>query len=84
MPTAWTGDRGRSSSSVDGVVVRRVAQAPDYPMQLMIGVFDFPAKAVAGEPVPVPELVVERGHRDAARRPGGAGLTVSRRRGPCP
>jgi hypothetical protein len=32
-------------------------------MQLMIGVFDFPAKAAAAE-VPVPELVVShvRGH----------------------
>ena len=31
--------------SVDGETVRRVDQAPDYPVQLMIGVFDFPAKA---------------------------------------
>ena len=51
---------GAVAIEVDGVVVRRVAQAPDYPMQLMIGVFDFPAKAVDAEPVPVPELVVER------------------------
>ena len=45
--------------TVDGDVVRQVGQAPDYPMQLMIGVFDFPAKAEAthGE-TPVPELVV--------------------------
>ena len=45
--------------SVDGEVVRRVDQAPDYPVQLMIGVFDFPAKAASDEAdVPVPELVV--------------------------
>lgn len=44
--------------SVDGEVVRRLDQAPDYPMQLMIGVFDFPAKAGGGADVPVPELVV--------------------------
>ncbi|MGY1769691.1 glycoside hydrolase family 16 protein [Blastococcus sp. SYSU D00813] len=45
--------------SVDGEVVRRVGQAPDYPVQLMLGVFDFPAKAPAGQTgVPVPELVV--------------------------
>jgi hypothetical protein len=44
---------------VDGSVVRRCDQAPDYPMQLMIGVFDFPAKAPAGEAeVPVPSLTV--------------------------
>jgi hypothetical protein len=45
--------------SVDGEVIRRIDQAPDYPMQLMIGVFDFPAKAADDEvAVPVPELVV--------------------------
>jgi hypothetical protein len=45
--------------SIDGDVVRRVDQAPDYPVQLMLGVFDFPARAPAGEAeVPVPELVV--------------------------
>jgi len=45
--------------SVDGEVVKRVDQAPDYPVQLEIAVFDFPAKAdlVPGE-VPVPELIV--------------------------
>jgi hypothetical protein len=30
--------------TVDGAEVRRVAQAPDYPVQLMLGVYDFPAK----------------------------------------
>lgn len=41
---------------VDGRVVRRVGQAPDYPVQLQIGVFDFPDKP---DPDPVvPELVV--------------------------
>jgi hypothetical protein len=50
---------GSLTFTVDGDVVRRLDQAPDYPMQLMIGVFDFPAKAAAGEThVPVPELVV--------------------------
>lgn len=43
--------------SIDDEVVRRVRQSPDYPMQLMIGVFDFPAKATGAEE-PVPELVV--------------------------
>jgi hypothetical protein len=26
------------------MTVRRIDEAPDYPMQLMIGVFDFPAR----------------------------------------
>lgn len=47
--------------TVDGEVVRHLDQAPDYPMQLMIGVFDFPAKAAADDvAVPVPQLVVSR------------------------
>ena len=50
---------GSLAFSVDGEVVRRIDQAPDYPMQLMIGVFDFPAKAAGdAREVPVPELVV--------------------------
>jgi hypothetical protein len=50
---------GSLAFSVDGSVVRRSDQSPDYPMQLMLGVFDFPAKAGAGEAdVPVPSLVV--------------------------
>ncbi len=45
--------------TVDGEVVRRADQAPDYPTQLMIGVFDFPAKAGADDLGDhVPELVV--------------------------
>jgi hypothetical protein len=45
--------------SVDGEVVKRVNQAPEYPVQLEIAIFDFPDKAdlVPGE-VPVPELIV--------------------------
>nr|WP_275586549.1 glycoside hydrolase family 16 protein [Geodermatophilus normandii] len=46
--------------SVDGEVVREVAGTPDYPMQSMVAVFDFPEKAVPGEPYVVPELVVDR------------------------
>jgi len=44
--------------SVDSEVVGASEQSPDYPMQLMIGVFDFP-----GRPGPddhVPEMVVSR------------------------
>jgi hypothetical protein len=49
--------------AVDGEVVKEVGQAPDYPVQLEIAVFDFPEKAVpeTGVPgeTPVPELIVE-------------------------
>jgi hypothetical protein len=45
------------SFTVDGEVVKRVGQAPDYPVQMEIAVFDFPDKAEPGE-TPVPELIV--------------------------
>lgn len=52
---------GRVEFFVDGERTRVCAQAPDYPMQLIIGVFDFPAHPSAGAgPAPVPELVVHR------------------------
>ena len=51
---------GALSFDVDGEVVREVDEAPDYPVQLMIGVFDFPSKADADDVVVVPELVVSR------------------------
>jgi Glycosyl hydrolases family 16 len=45
--------------TVDGEVVRTVGQAPDYPVQLMLGVFDFPAKGDPSHEIPpVPEMVV--------------------------
>jgi hypothetical protein len=47
--------------SIDGTLVKRLHQAPEYPVQLELAVFDFPDKAdlVPGE-TPVPELVVSR------------------------
>jgi hypothetical protein len=55
--------RGSVVFSVDGAIVRRLNQSPDYPMQLMIGVFDFPAKATyTNATVPVPEVIVARVH----------------------
>jgi hypothetical protein len=50
--------RSSVAFEVDGRVVRQLDQAPDYPLQLMIAVFDLPAKAVPGDAVPIPELVV--------------------------
>ena len=44
---------------VDEMLVRRIDQSPGYPMQLMIGVFDFPARDSSGVWADqVPELVV--------------------------
>ena len=48
--------------SVDGQQVHRVGQSPDYPMQLMLGVFDFPAKRAKADASFTPELVVSRIH----------------------
>jgi len=44
--------------TVDGAEVRRIGQSPNYPVQLMLAVFDFPAKATGSDEVPVPELIV--------------------------
>lgn len=46
---------GRVTFTVDGREVRVVHQAPDYPMQLMLGMFDYPARG--GSDDDVPELV---------------------------
>jgi Glycosyl hydrolases family 16 len=60
---------GRVDFFVDGEHVRTVEQAPDYPMQMMIGLFDFPAKpAAAAHAGHVPRLAVDRvGVRAAGR-----------------
>ncbi len=49
---------GSTDITVDGEVVRHVDEAPDYPMQLFIGVFDFPAKASDDQKVRIPEMVI--------------------------
>jgi hypothetical protein len=51
---------GRVDFLVDGEHVKTVAQAPDYPMQMMVAVFDFPARAEAAEHAGhVPELAID-------------------------
>ena len=50
---------GRVDFLIDGEHVRTVAQAPDYPMQAMVAVFDFPERAGAAADPHVPELVVD-------------------------
>ncbi|MET0694189.1 MAG: glycoside hydrolase family 16 protein [Propionibacteriaceae bacterium] len=58
---------GRVDFLVDGAWVKTVEQAPAYPVQLMVAVFDFPEKASGSEPYVVPELVLDyvRGPRSA-------------------
>jgi glycosyl hydrolase family 16 len=52
---------GRVELSVDGEVVKVVGQAPAYPMQMMIAVFDFPEhEAAAAHADHVPLLAVDR------------------------
>ena len=50
---------GRVDFAVDGQHVRSVEQAPDYPMQMMVAVFDFPAKADGAPAGHVPLLAVD-------------------------
>jgi hypothetical protein len=50
---------GRVDFLVDGDHVKTVHQAPDYPMQMMVAVFDFPDKAESAPPDHVPELAVD-------------------------
>ena len=45
---------------VDDVVVRRSAESPAYPLQLILGVFDFPDRATGDGTPPTPQLVVSR------------------------
>jgi hypothetical protein len=48
---------GAVEFDVDGELVRRLEQAPDYSMQMMVAVFDFPEKP--GPPDHVPMLAVD-------------------------
>ena len=50
--------RGSIDYFIDGALIAHSDQAPDYPLQLFIGVFDFPAKARPNGDTHVPELVV--------------------------
>jgi hypothetical protein len=51
---------GRVDFQIDGNHVKTVHQAPTYPMQMMVAVFDFPARAAAASrPDHVPQLAVD-------------------------
>lgn len=60
--------RGEIDFLVDDAVVRSVAQAPDYPMQLMVAVFDSPEKAAGARDDHVPLLAVDRVRGPASAR----------------
>jgi Glycosyl hydrolases family 16 len=50
---------GSLTFTVDGEPVKYVGRSPDYPVQLMLGVFDFPDKAdPSATATPVPEMIV--------------------------
>ena len=76
---------GRVEFLIDGEHVRTVHQAPDYPMQMMVAVFDFPAHAAAAEHADhVPELAVDhvRGGSSFTRRRPRASRTSAQRSDP--
>jgi hypothetical protein len=49
---------GSLDFTIDGVTTRTADQAPDYPMMLILGLFDFPDRP--GDPAHVPHLRVTR------------------------
>lgn len=54
----WTAEE--AVFSVDGAEVRRCPRPPDYPMQMMVAVFDFPGRSTGDDDHLVPELAVDR------------------------
>ena len=53
----WTADK--VDFLVDGVLARTCSKPPAYPMQLMVGVFDFPEKSDGRDAGAVPALIVD-------------------------
>jgi hypothetical protein len=53
-------DADEAVFSVDGMVLRRCAHPPTYPLQLMLAVFDFPDWSTGDDDHLVPRLVVDR------------------------
>ncbi len=43
--------------SMDGRVVKEVRQSIDYPMQLMLSIFDFPDRAISDSPLAYPRIL---------------------------
>jgi hypothetical protein len=49
---------GSVEFSIDGREIRRLDEAPAYPLQLFVGVFDFPGRPAGVDEPAIPELVV--------------------------
>jgi Glycosyl hydrolases family 16 len=63
---------GRVDLLIDGEHVKTVDEAPEYPMQMMVAVFDFPDKAASSpQPDHVPELAVDYVRGRPVNPPGG-------------
>jgi Glycosyl hydrolases family 16 len=62
----WTADS--ADFFVDGIEIRSCPRPPAYPMQLMVAVFDFPAKSNGADDEQVPALIVDyvRGYAPGA------------------
>ena len=53
----WTAER--AALFVDGELIRTCQRPPAYPMQMMVAVFDFPARSTGTDADLVPQLVVD-------------------------
>jgi hypothetical protein len=53
----WTPER--ITFFVDAEPIRSCSQSPNYPMQMMMAVFDFPDRSTASDSDAVPELIVD-------------------------
>jgi hypothetical protein len=77
----WTPDQ--VAFFVDHRLVKTVEQSPGYPMQLMLGIYEFPDDGQATQPThPYPkQFVIDyvRGYRPATPQPANRGRFVERR-----
>ncbi len=53
----WTPDK--ADFLVDGGLIRSCARPPQYPMQMMVAVFDFPERSTGADADSVPALIVD-------------------------
>ena len=75
---------GRVDFYLDGERHRTVLQAPEYPMELILGVFEFPERRRADQPPITPELVVHRVLVEPLPSPTGRGTRGHGRPLACP
>jgi Glycosyl hydrolases family 16 len=53
----WTSER--ADFLIDGELIRSCSHPPNYPMQMMIAVFDFPERSTGNDSDAIPELIVD-------------------------